>query len=163
MTFSFCRARRCSGPVHAIFPESPLSAQPQWWGYSKEHGWVVLDREVDCNGPGMRGDLLFLRCRDNKVFTLRREQWRLPAYQFAPNYVRSLTEDAAAEASSEVEALMARWPELRESLRAQYGAMQAEQREAERAKRAADGVPEPAVRRPRRAKAAKVAPDAGSE
>lgn len=142
-----------------------MSAQPQWWGYSKEHGWVVLDRELACNSPGRRGDLLFLRCRDGKTFTLKRELWRLPAYQFAPNYVSSLTGEAAAEASAELEALTVRWPELRELLHAQYGAILAKEREAERLEREAAGMPEPKARRSsaRRSKAAKAAPDASGE
>jgi hypothetical protein len=144
-----------------------LSTQPQWWGYSKEHGWVVLDRELDCNTPGMTGNLLFLRCRDSKVFHLKRDLWRLPAYQFAPNYVRSLSEQAAEAAAAEVEALMSRWPELRDALRTQYDAMLAEKREAERLARQAEGLPEPGTK-PRKSaarslKAVKAAADAGDE
>jgi hypothetical protein len=143
-----------------------LSTQPQWWGYSKEHGWVVLDRELDCNTPGMQGSLLFLRCRDSKVFQLKRDLWRLPAYQFAPNYVRSLADEAGESAAADLEALMSRWPELRDSLHGQYNAMLAEKREAERLARQAEGLPEPGSKPRRstaRSKAAKTASDAGGK
>jgi hypothetical protein len=115
----------------------------------------------------MQGNLLFLRCRDGKVFQLKRDLWRLPAYQFAPNYVRSLSDEAAEAAAAEVEALMSRWPELRDALHAQYEALLAEKREAERLKRQAEGVSDPA-RKPRRSaarspKAAKTASDAGTQ
>ncbi len=92
----------------------------QWWGFSKEHGWVVLDREIPCNVPGSRIGLLFLRCRDEKMFSLKWELWKLPAYQLAPNYVSTLKGEAAAEALAEYQALQARWPELQRSLRRQY-------------------------------------------
>jgi len=83
-----------------------------WWGYNKEHGWVVLDRRIPSNVPGLRTDLLFLRCRDARTFRAKRENWIPPAYRFAPNYVRGLAPDASAEAAAELEALKARWPEF---------------------------------------------------
>ena len=92
----------------------------QWWGFSKEHGWVVLDRELPCNTPGMPGDLMFFRCRDEKVFLLKRELWRLPAFQFAPNHLRTLSEADAAAAGAEYEDLQRRWPELQRSLVRQH-------------------------------------------
>ena len=39
----------------------------QWWGYSREHGWVVLDRRIPCNMPGASMGLLFMRCRDGVI------------------------------------------------------------------------------------------------
>ena len=126
---------------------------------------MVLDRELACNTPGLQGELLFLRCRDSKVFHLKRDLWRLPAYQFAPNYVRSLSDDAAELAAAELETLMSRWPELRDALHSQYDALLAEKREAERLERQAEGLPEPARKRrsaTRSTKAAK-ASDAGAK
>jgi hypothetical protein len=96
------------------------AANAQWWGFSKEHGWVVLDREIACNTPGTRGDLMFLRCRDEKVFMLKRELWRLPGYQFAPNHLRALSEADAARARAEFEELQDRWPDLQRSLMRQH-------------------------------------------
>ncbi|MDH5537701.1 MAG: hypothetical protein OEZ08_19285 [Betaproteobacteria bacterium] len=84
----------------------------QWWGYSKEHGWVVLDRRVPSNIPGLNVEILFLRCRDATTFYATRESWNPPAYQFAPNYLRELSPPDSDEAAAELEALKARWPEF---------------------------------------------------
>jgi len=84
----------------------------QWWGYSKEHGWVILDRRIPSNAPGLRADLLFLRCRDATMFGAKRESWNPPLYRFAPNYIRELAPAASDEAAAELEALKSRWPEF---------------------------------------------------
>jgi hypothetical protein len=84
----------------------------QWWGHSKEHGWVILDRRIPSNAPGLKVDLLFLRCRDAMMFGAKRESWNPPLYQFAPNYIRELADPASDEAAAELEALKARWPEF---------------------------------------------------
>jgi hypothetical protein len=84
----------------------------QWWGYSKEHGWVILDRGIPANAPGLKADLLFLRCRDAMIFGAKRESWNPPLYRFAPNYIRDLPPPASDEAAAELEALKARWPEF---------------------------------------------------
>lgn len=84
----------------------------QWWGYSKEHGWVILDRRIPSNAPGLKVDLLFLRCRDATMFGAKRESWNPPLYRFAPNYIRELAPAASDEAAAELEALKSRWPEF---------------------------------------------------
>lgn len=84
----------------------------QWWGYSKEHGWVVLDRRVPSNAPGIRDDLLFLRCRDVKTVHVKRELWNPPAYRLASNYLRDQSASAVEEATADFDALKARWPEF---------------------------------------------------
>ena len=84
----------------------------QWWGYSKEHGWVVLDRRIPCNTPGLKVDLLFLRCRDATTFSVKRETWNAPLYTYAPNYIRDLGPPESVEAAAEFEDLKARWPEF---------------------------------------------------
>ena len=84
----------------------------QWWGYSKEHGWVILDRRIPTNAPGLKADLLFLRCRDAIMFDVKRETWNPPSYRYAPNYIRDLTPPASDEAAAELEALKTRWPEF---------------------------------------------------
>ena len=84
----------------------------QWWGYSKEHGWVILDRRIPCNAPGLKADLLFIRCRDATIFCAKRESWNPPLYRFAPNYIRDLAPPASNEAAAELEALKSRWPEF---------------------------------------------------
>jgi len=84
----------------------------QWWGYSREHGWVVLDRRIPCNVPGIKKDLLFLRCRDSIIFDLKRESWIPPSYRFAPNHLRDLVPPASDEAAAELESYQLRWPEF---------------------------------------------------
>jgi hypothetical protein len=88
----------------------------QWWGYSKEHGWVVLDRRVPTNVPTLKSDLLFLRCDDATTFYAKREKWNPPAYKFAPNHLRDLAPEALEEAAAEFEALKARWPEFEQEI-----------------------------------------------
>lgn len=84
----------------------------QWWGYSKEHGWVILDRGIPTNAPGLKADLLFLRCRDAVMVDVKRENWNPPSYRYAPNYIRDLAPAASDEAAAELDALKARWPEF---------------------------------------------------
>ena len=88
----------------------------QWWGYSKEHGWVVLDRRIPCNAPGIKKDLLFLRCRDSVIFDAKRESWIPPSYRFAPNYLSNLAPPASDEAAAELEAYKLQWPEFEREL-----------------------------------------------
>jgi hypothetical protein len=88
----------------------------QWWGHSREHGWVVLDRRIPCNAPGIKTDLLFLRCRDTTIFGAKRESWNPPAFRFAPNYLRDLAPSASAEAAAELEGFKLRWPEFEREL-----------------------------------------------
>src|SRR4030095_3676693 len=82
----------------------------QWWGYSKEHGWVVLDRSIPSNMPARNTDLMFLRCRDVAVFMEQRARWVAPAYQFEPNYIRGLPPLEADAVAAEPHRLQARWP-----------------------------------------------------
>lgn len=84
----------------------------QWWGHSKKHGWVVLDRSVPSNVPGLKTDLLFLSCRDATTYAEKRENWIPPAYRFAPNYIRDLTPLESDAATVELQAYQARWPEF---------------------------------------------------
>ncbi len=100
-----------------------MDTSEQWWGYNKEHGWVVLDREIPCNRPGARGELMFFRCRDEEIYFLRWEHWKLPAYRFALKYLKDLTGEAADEARAELDALLERLPEFKLELRRQYQAI----------------------------------------
>lgn len=92
----------------------------QWWGHSKEHGWVVLDRSLPPNKPGIHSELLFFRCRDGAVVNVKREKWDPPAYIFAPNYLHRLGPDALAAATVELEALKIRWPEFKAEISRLY-------------------------------------------
>jgi len=84
----------------------------QWWGYHKDQGWVVLDRTIPSNAPGLKGDLLFFRCRDASTYVAKRDTWRPPLYRFAPNYLTALNGPEAETANAEFEALKGRWPDF---------------------------------------------------
>jgi len=84
----------------------------QWWGYSKEHGWVVLDRSIPQNVPGIKDDLLFFSCRNTKTYLEAREKWNRPHYTYAPVYLKSLTGTEAIEAAAELESFQALWPDF---------------------------------------------------
>jgi hypothetical protein len=92
--------------------EQPHDEPVQWWGYSKEHGWVVLDRTIPCNAPGLKVDLLFLRCRDVTIYSEKREHWIPPRYRFAPNHILELASPDAGAAAAELAKLKSRWPEF---------------------------------------------------
>ena len=111
-------------PAGASLQNQEVVPIMQWWGYSKEHGWVVLDRNVPRNAPGLKTDLLFLRCDDTTTFDVPREKWLPPFYRFAPNHIRELAPDAANAATGELEGLKRRWPEFEREI-------QRVQREAE--------------------------------
>ena len=108
------------GRTHSVTDRASVSSvgEPQqeppvqWWGYSKEHGWVVLDRTIPCNVPGLKVDLLFLRCRDAATFSEKREHWIPPRYRFAPNHIRELAPSDADAAVVELAKLKVRWPEF---------------------------------------------------
>ena len=95
---------------------APIETNMQWWGHSKEHGWVVLDRRIPSNAPDIKTDLLFMRCRDAVIFGAKRETWIPPSYRFAPNYLRSLAPTLLEEAAAELEAYKAQWPDFEREL-----------------------------------------------
>ena len=38
-----------------------------WWGYSKRHGWIYIDREIDCNHKS-GSNMIIIRCSDNSAY-----------------------------------------------------------------------------------------------
>jgi hypothetical protein len=99
-------------PSFEAFIRDHEAVMMQWWGYSKEHGWVVLDRSIPSNMPARNTDLMFLRCRDAAVFIEQRARWVAPAYQFEPNYIRGLPPLEADAVAAELDRFKARWPEF---------------------------------------------------
>ncbi|MFH1870998.1 MAG: hypothetical protein ABIG36_10300 [Pseudomonadota bacterium] len=91
----------------------------EWWGYSKEHGWVVLDRSIPSNKPGSSEDLLFFRCRDLKTFLVPKNEWDPPLYVYAPTYLEGLGVHETDDAKNELESLKARWPEFQAEIQRQ--------------------------------------------
>lgn len=102
-----------------------------WWGYSKEHGWVVLDRSVESKSTGPNEQLKFFRFRDESGFLELRKNWNPPAYCFAPNYIKDLPPEEAPAAEAALAEVKARWPELQRTL-LQQAADAAAKAEAER-------------------------------
>ncbi len=91
-----------------------------WWGHSKEHGWVVLDRSLPTNAPGLRENLLFFRCRDSTTYMEKRKNWNPPLYSFAPNYIRDLGPDASADAAAALKVVQSQWPEYRRQIQQEH-------------------------------------------
>ena len=86
-----------------------------WWGYSSEHGWVVLDRSIPQNKPGEKGDLLFLRCSDATTFKVEFGCWKEPLFTYAPSYLQGRNNDAAQI----FDGLKKQWPEVQAELHRQ--------------------------------------------
>ncbi|MDO9531413.1 MAG: hypothetical protein Q7O12_04705 [Deltaproteobacteria bacterium] len=63
----------------------------EWWGISKEHGWVVLDRSIPNNRPGTWANLIFFRCCDWTIYEEKSVKWNLPNYVFSDSYLKSLS------------------------------------------------------------------------
>ncbi len=97
----------------------------EWWGYSSEHGWVVLDRNNPLNRSGIKGDLRFLRCRDWKEVDAKRADWNPPTYRYAPNHLALLGPHELVEATAELEVFKAGWPEVQRELQRKVAEVEA--------------------------------------
>ena len=82
----------------------PVSDGKLWWGYSCQHGWVVLDRNIAVNRPGVSGNLVFLKCTDWTRFEELRTQWDV-SYVFENQYLARLPASALPAAQSELKNL----------------------------------------------------------
>jgi len=82
-----------------------------WWGYSKKHGWVVLDRSLSSNHPGAKGELIFFSWREMTNVNVERKTWQAPVFTYAPNYIAQFS---SSEKAIELESLKAQWPEIKE-------------------------------------------------
>jgi len=74
-----------------------VSSVDEWWGFSDEYGWVVLDRNIPHNRPGAAQSLLFLRCKDWTHYLEDRRKWDPPYYMYEPRYMESLSNNPLAE------------------------------------------------------------------
>lgn len=93
---------------------------PPWWGYSRDHGWVVIDRTIPPNKSGLSQDILYFRCRDSMTVVDKRSRWRAPLYIYASTYIGSLASPESEKAAQEYETLKSRWSELQAEIRRQY-------------------------------------------
>ncbi len=60
-----------------------------WWGFSDEHGWIVLDRADPRNVPGS-SSVHFYRSSDGWEIALPRNEWDSPKIRGARNYLGSI-------------------------------------------------------------------------
>lgn len=67
----------------------------EWWGFSRKHGWVILDRNLFSNTPGgsENSELIFSACECWTVYEEPRRFWKQPDYIYALSYLKSLGVD----------------------------------------------------------------------
>ena len=104
---------------------------PPWWGYSKEHGWVVLDRTIPANKSGLIADFFFCRCSDSVTFLDKRSKWVAPHYIYASIYISSLASPESEAAAEEYKLLKSRWTEFQTVIINQYRDREAERLQSE--------------------------------
>jgi hypothetical protein len=109
-----------------------LLDDPPWWGYSKLHGWVVLDRTIPANKSGLIMDFLFCRCHDSVTFIDKRSNWAAPRYIYASTYISSLPPVESEAATVEFNRIKALWPEFQAEINKQYQAREDERLQNER-------------------------------
>jgi hypothetical protein len=74
----------------------------EWWGCSKEHGWIVLYWET----PGNRekATRTFVRCCDWKAVTVNIKEWGEPNFLYASVYLKLIRDtDKRAAALNKLE------------------------------------------------------------
>ncbi len=64
-------------------------SKSEWWGFSRHHGWVVLDWNDPRNRPGAESPrrLYLIRCRDWAEAPIRWSDWSPPAYTSAKDQI----------------------------------------------------------------------------
>ena len=55
-----------------MMTQHKVSPDQLWWGYSVEHGWVMLDRKW--NGIG-NAELWLIRCSDGYIYSEMKSRW----------------------------------------------------------------------------------------
>ncbi|HYE35292.1 hypothetical protein [Methylocaldum sp.] len=104
---------------------------PPWWGYSRDHGWVIIDRTIPPNKSDRSQEFLFFRCRDSVTFLDKRSRWAAPRYIYASTYINSLTHPESEEAALEYGKLKSRWTEFEAEIRSQYESIENERQQSE--------------------------------
>jgi hypothetical protein len=112
---------------------------PPWWGYSKEHGWVVLDRTLPSNKSGLVADFFFCRCSDGSTFIDKRCKWVAPHYIYASIYISSLETAESEAATADYQSFKARWPEFQAAIIKQYEEREDQLLQKEHARVAVEG------------------------
>jgi hypothetical protein len=68
----------------------------KWWGYSKEHGWIVLYWKAPSNRKKLVR--IFVRCCDWETISVGIKDWGQPNFLYAPAYLRSIQDQSRGEA-----------------------------------------------------------------
>jgi hypothetical protein len=77
-----------------------------WWGFSSEHGWVVLDHDDPRNDPE-ETTVYLRRCSDWEILEVNRTDWDAPEYYSSMSHLESFPTTIAREiAERELRALM---------------------------------------------------------
>lgn len=126
---------------------------PPWWGYSSEHGWVVIDRMIPPNKSDRSQDFLFFRCRDSVAFFDRRSKWVAPRYIYASTYISSLSPPESEQAALEYGQLKSRWAEFEAEIHRQFEAIKEVRQQAEQERVRLEAAKK--VKKPSRARARK--------
>jgi hypothetical protein len=98
-----------------------------WWGYSQENGWVVLDRNMAENQHGGSARLLFVKCSDWSVYKEKRSKWRKPLYISEDIYVSKLSFGEAKKIIEDLTYLKNEYQNKKENIYTQYS--QSDQRD----------------------------------
>src|SRR4051794_13917031 len=63
-------------------------SESEWWGFSQQQGWVILDWNDPRNRPGVESPrrLYLIRCRDWAETPIRWSEWS-PAYLSAKDWI----------------------------------------------------------------------------
>jgi HIRAN domain len=91
---------------------APQGPDAYWWGYSQEHGWVVIDWTASKNAyeGGVVKRVRGYRCRDWQPITIERSFWQPPHCVYYKNYLASLTGQRKTEAESLLSLNQAEFP-----------------------------------------------------
>ncbi|MCS6924492.1 MAG: hypothetical protein NZ578_01195 [Candidatus Binatia bacterium] len=97
-----------------------------WWGYHRQHGWVVFDRSWPGNKYGRDGMIALVQCADWRVFEDSYRAWQEAIlgqssdYQYAPEYIERLpTYDERRLAENHLRHLQQEYERRHDTLRKQ--------------------------------------------
>lgn len=79
-----------------------------WLGYSQKHGWLLLDRSIEGNEPGIGGNstLRFIRLADWRIVAVPRRNWHDGSISYYPGV-------ATSEDREKLQTLLLEWRKRR--------------------------------------------------
>ncbi len=95
-------------------------SENEWWGFSQDHGWVVLDWNDHRNRPGFETPrrLYLIRCRDWAEAPIRWSDWSPPAYTSVEDQIAAQAGADRRKEFEKVEALQKEFYSLHSRLEA---------------------------------------------